>query len=361
MLGGYGFFGERIAATLAADAGIRVLLGGRDGDKALAAARRMGLPGDHAVQVDATDPRFGDVLRAHRVDVLVHTAGPFQGQDYTVARAAIAAGSHYLDLADGRAFVGGIEALDDAARSRGVCVISGASSVPGLSSAVVDRYAPGFSRLDSIRMGIASGARAPGLATVRGVFSYCGKPIRRLEKGTWTQTHGWLDLQRHRFPEPVGSRWLGSCDIPDLDLFPRRYAGVSTVTFHAGFASDVGHLAVWSLAGLVKMGVLPDLVAFASPLSRVSRWIEPIVSDKGGMFVELSGADREGRASTCTWHLVVSQNHGPYVPCGASIALVRKIVDGEPPPAGAYACVGLLSVGEYLAPLANLDIREVPP
>lgn len=361
LLGGYGFFGQRIAGALCSDPGLRVLIGGRDHGKALELTHRLGLPEAQAVRIDATDPGFGALLRAHAVDILVHTAGPFQGQDYTVAHAAIAVGCHYIDLADGRAFVTGIEALDALARSRGVSVISGASSVPALSSAVVDRYRAAFSRLDSIRIGIASGARAPGLATVRGVFSYCGKPIPRWERGSWVETQGWLDLQRHHFPSPVGRRWLGSCDVPDLALFPRRYPGVQTVSFHAGFASDAGHLAVWMLARLVKAGLLASMSAWAAPLSRMSRWIEPLVSDKGGMFVELAGLDPDGHPLRRCWHLVAAQNHGPFVPCGAAIALVRKLAGGASFAPGAYPCAGLLSVEEYLAPLSDLDIRQVPP
>ena len=46
---------------------------------------------------------------------------------------------------------------------------------------------------------------------------------------------------------------MGSCDVPDLAVFPARYPGLRTVTFHAGFASDVGHLVVYALAGLVRL------------------------------------------------------------------------------------------------------------
>src|SRR5262249_27074313 len=150
----------------------------------------------------------------------------------------------------------GIGGLSPLASAAGVTVISGASSVPGLSSAVVERYLPEFRCLDAIRIGISSGARAPGLATVRGVFSYGGKPIRALKDGVWVDAYGWLNLKRHRFPPPLGKRWLGSCDVPDLELFPKRYPSVQTVSFQAGFASDLGHLVVWSLACLVKGGVL---------------------------------------------------------------------------------------------------------
>ena len=58
---------------------------------------------------------------------------------------------------------------------------------------------------------------------------------------------------------------------------------------------------------------------------------------------------------------MAAQNHGPFVPCGAAIALVRKIAAGTSLPVGARPCVGLLTVEEYLAPLSNLDIRQIPP
>jgi len=111
VLGGYGFFGHRISAALASTASLRVLIGGRDLVRASTAARDMGLPVEHAVAVDAHAPHLAENLRRLQVDVLIHTAGPFQGQDYSVARAAIEARCHYMDLADGRQFVAGISSL----------------------------------------------------------------------------------------------------------------------------------------------------------------------------------------------------------------------------------------------------------
>lgn len=292
------------------------------------------------------------------MNTVVHTAGPFQGQDYSVAEACIRAGANYIDLGDGRSFVSGIAALDGAAKARNVSVVSGASSIPALSSAVVDSYLPGFSQLKTIKAGISSGARAPGLATVQGIFGYGGKTFTRLEQGKWVETRGWLDLIRHEFPAPVGKRWLGSIDVPDLDLFPKRY-GAETVTFHAGFASDPGHLVVWSLAGLVNLGLLPSMSPFARPLNALSRRLEPLISDRGGMYVEMEGTDRQGRSCARRWHLLAACNHGPYIPCGASIALVNRLAAGGALPTGAMPCTGLLSVEEYLAPLKELDIKVI--
>jgi saccharopine dehydrogenase-like NADP-dependent oxidoreductase len=359
VLGGYGFFGKRICAALAANPAIELLIAGRGGTAASAFAQSLGLTAGQGIALDATAADLSDRLRDLRVNLLIHAAGPFQDQDYAVPRAAIAARCHYIDLADGRQFVAGIGALDALARAQAVSIISGASSVPALSAAVVDRYLPQFRQLDALRIGIASGARVPGLAAVQGIFGYCGKPIRRLERGDWVDTHGWLDLQRHHFPAPVGSRWLGSCDVPDLALFPRRYPGVQTVTFHAGFASDPGHLLVWSLAGLVKAGLLRSALPFAAPLNRLSRWIEPWISDKGAMFVTLEGRGHDDVALRKTWYLLAACNDGPHIPCAAAIALANKFAAGDALPLGAQPCMGLLSVEDYLAPLHGLSIREV--
>ena len=322
-------------------------------------SQELGLAQDQAVRVDAASATLSEFLKEQQVGTVIHTAGPFQGQDYTVARAAIKAGCHYIDLADGRQFVTGIEVLDADAKARGLTVTSGASSVPALSCAVVDRYLPEFERLESIRIGISSGARAPGLATVRGVFSYAGKPIKTLQDGSWTTAFGWLGLERHQFPSPLGRRWLGACDVPDLDVLPKHYPTAKTVTFQAGFASDAGQLLVWSLAGLVKVGLLPGMTSFASPLNHVSRWIEPVVSDKGGMFVTLEGMGRKGHPHRITWNLIAEHNHGPFVPCGAAIVLATKIAEGVRLPSGAMPCMGLLTVAEYLDALQGLDVKEV--
>jgi saccharopine dehydrogenase-like NADP-dependent oxidoreductase len=359
VLGGYGFFGARISESLASEEPIHLLVAGRDARKAAALAVGLRLSPRQALALDTADPELARRLAELQVDTVINTAGPFQSQRYTVAMAAIQAGCHYVDLADGREFVTGIESLDPLARERGVSVISGASSVPALSCAVIDRYLPQFERLDSIEVGISSGARTPGLATVRGVFSYGGKPIREWRQGAWRTTYGWLDLTWHRFPKPVGLRLLGSCDVPDLTLFPKRYPTARTTTFHAGFANGAGHLVVWGLAWLARLRILPSLVPCAAPLSRISHWLEPLLSDQGGMFVCLSGEGPGGRRLHVNWNLLARQNHGPYIPCGAAIALARKFASGAALPIGAMPCVGLLSVKEFLAPLRNLDIREV--
>lgn len=359
VLGGYGFFGHRICTALAKNSAVDLFIAGRDGDKAAQLASELGIATEKAFAVDAHAESFASVLQDHRIDTLVNTAGPFQQQNYQVPLAAIDAKCNYVDIADSREFVMGIDALDARARESGVTIVSGASSVPALTTAVIDRFLPAFDRLDSVRIGIASGAKSPGIATVRGIFSYCGKPFEWKDGGQWTTTYGWLDLSRHRFPNPVGTRLLGSCNVPDLSIIPSRYPTVRTATFQAGFARHIGHLVVWALAGLVKLRLLRSAVPLAPLLNRISVWIEPFVSDKGAMFVQMEGRSNDGTPLRKTWNIVAKNNHGPNIPCGASIAIVNRLAAGESLPKGAMPCVGLITVDEYLASLRHLDITEV--
>ena len=120
VIGGYGNFGSRIASSLAADDAVQVLVAGRSAEAAAAFA--ASLPAAHRPEAHALDIDAGLAEALVRIgpDIIVHAAGPFQKQDHRVARACIAAGCHYVDIADARDFVAGIDALDAAAGAQGV-------------------------------------------------------------------------------------------------------------------------------------------------------------------------------------------------------------------------------------------------
>lgn len=358
VLGGYGNFGERIVAALAREPDAKVLIAGRDAAKATQVAGRIG-GNTRPWEVDCRAANFSDRLRALNAFAVVHTAGPFQGQDYDVARACIAAGCHYVDLADGRDFVANIERLDAQARANDVLVVAGASSLPALSSAVVDRYAPAFARIDAIEHAISAGAKPPGIATMQGVLGYVGKPFKRWQDGSWVTAYGWQDAVRHRFPKPVGARWLAGCDVADLELFPKRYAPVQSVVFRAGVGFAATTLTVWALSWLVRAGAIGNVAASAQALHRAAKSIEPLGTKWSAMYVRVSGIDAEQRPCGKTWTLLAGDDHGPNIPCFPAIALARKLLRRQIAARGAQPCMGLLSVDEILNAVPNLNLRTL--
>ena len=272
-----------------------------------------------------------------------------------MATACIAIGSHYIDLADGRAFVNGIGTLDRDATAAKLLVTSGASSVPALSSAAVDWLARDLARVDRIDIGISPGNRTErGLATVQSILSYCGAA---LPSSGARRTFGWTGSRRHLYPAPVGPRLLSHCDVPDLTLLPARYAGSPMVSFGAGLELPLIHRAMNAMALLRRIGLVRDWAAHARVLHRMADWLKPFGSDAGAMHVSVVGTSFDGAGVARTWHLVATDGDGPYVPTLASAALVRKLQCDDTAWIGARPCVGLLSLPDFQRESTGLNIE----
>lgn len=345
VLGGYGNFGARICRALAAEA-LEVVAASRD---PIGGQRRTAFdPRIRHAALDMQAPDFASALRAQAPHVVVHCVGPFQGQDYRVAEICIAAGIHYIDLADGRDFVAGFsDALDAAARKAGVLAVAGASTLPGLSASVVDHHLPRFRQLERIDTCIAPGQQAPrGKATLEGVFSYLGRPFQRWEDGRWQTRHGWLGLHRVSVAG-VGRRWAAACDVPDLALFPLRYPGVRTVHFEAALEVAVEHGFLAVVAQLRRLGLNLPIERLAAPLDHVAGWLNRFGSPLGGMSIRMSGTDLDGDPLMLHWQLVAPDNLGPEIPCLAAILLALRLCRAGPPVVGARPCTGLLTLAEF--------------
>ncbi len=361
LLGGYGNFGALIARELARDADIELLIAGRRADAAQRLATSLGSKygaGVAAIGLDIDMPDLQSRFKALAPDLVIHTCGPFQGRDYGVATAALAAGAHYIDLADARDFVVGIAALDAQARESGRLVVSGASTVPGLSAAVIDRYRSEFSVLSQIDIGISPGNRTPrGTATVAAILGYVGRPLRVWLGDKWRVGFGWQDLHRQRYPHPVGKRWLSLCDVPDIGLFPARYPGVRNLRIGAGLELGILHLGLWLLSWPVRWRLLPRLDRWTAPLKRISEWFLARGSDVGAMHVRLSGTAPDGKPLHVTWTLVAGSGHGPQIPATAAVVLARKLARGQLTKNGATPCLDLFDLDEYLVALSDYDIQ----
>ena len=356
IIGGYGNFGSYIARALATDPNISLLIGGRSQTKANAFAASLhplNPASGCAIDID------GDIearLREIGAHIVIHTTGPFQGQDHRVARAAIAAGAHYLDLADAREFVSTIGELDAAAKKAGVAVIAGASSVPCLTAAFLDRYTPHFAKLTGATYGIAAAqATNRGLGTAASILSYVGKPFTILAAGRRKRVFGWQGIHAVRYPE-LGLRLFGYCDIPDLDLFPQRYPDLRDLRFVAGHEVKLLHIGTWLLSWTVRLGFIKSLATHAERLLKLSFLFDPLGSDKSGFHMFLRGTDHRRRPAEVRIFMVARQVHGPNIPCFPAIILARRIAAGHGPGPGARPCLDLIDIDELLGSMQHLDI-----
>jgi Saccharopine dehydrogenase NADP binding domain len=352
VLGGSGNFGARICRALHIDPAIDVVCASRT------ARDRFSASDIRSVPLDARATNFEPGLRALAPDLVIHCVGPFQGQDYRVAHAALGAGAHYLDLADGRAFVAGFAAANDAAaRANNRLAISGASTLPALSSAVLDEVVKRLPILEAVEIIIAPGQRAPrGTATLQSVFGYLGKPFLWLRDGRWVQVYGWQDLKRIHLE--FGLRWSAACDVPDLELLPQRYPSVRTVEFRAALEFGVQHLTLWLLAALRRRGMLVSIERWALSLDRTASAFDPLGGAFGGMQVSVIGTAPGGARRRITWHLTAPATDGPEIPCMPAILLTQRFQRGELTQRGAYPCMGFLSLADFAPEFARWGIRS---
>jgi saccharopine dehydrogenase-like NADP-dependent oxidoreductase len=354
ILGGYGVFGSRLARLLRRD-GHEVWLAGRNPDNARSAAEPIGA---RPLEVDLTAdlaPVF-----APAPDVVIDAAGPFQSYEddpYRIARRCIAEGADYLDLSDDAGFTAGIAVLDGAARSAGRRVISGASSVPGLSSIAVAELSRDMDEILLIDTAILPGNRAPrGASVVASILGKVGKAYPVWRGGQWRQLRCWTDRRRYRLSQGV-VRSGYFIEVPDIRLFPKAF-GARSVMFRAGLELEVMNAALSILGALrqvMALAATPGRVRF---LQRVADLLLPFGTDQGGMRVAVTGSVN-AFARQRIWDLFAEAGEGPFVPGIVCRALLRCLTRVPP---GARPCIAEVTLSDIEDAMSDLaittEIRE---
>ena len=360
VIGATGHFGGRICRRLLTEDGIRLYVTSRSlaSARSLADELRARSAGSaiEPVKLDQDSASFASDLGALQPHIVIHTAGPYQGQDYSVAQTCLEHGSHYIDLADGRAFVNGFHSLNDRALSKDLLLVTGASTLPGLSSVVISTYQQQFADITGIESTIAPAHQTPrGKSTIAAVMSYCGKPFSVLERGKWNVRYGWQDLRVVKYPG-LRTRFAAACDVPDLELFPNIYRRARTVTFHAALEAPWEQMALWLRAGLSRIGFINDWSRFTSLFDFFSRRLITFGSDRGGMSIRISGINKNNQPLVINWNLSAGSNHGPEIPCTPALLVVRKLLRDQLPIRGAMPCLSLFTLEEFAKELEQFDI-----
>jgi saccharopine dehydrogenase-like NADP-dependent oxidoreductase len=357
IIGGYGNFGRYIAKVLGKNANIQLIIGGRHLEKAIALIKKLDLV--HPAQAIYCDifQNIDKTLEEVYPDIVIHTSGPFQGQDYRVVEACIKQGCHYIDLADSRDFVYGIRKFNTTAIENNLFICSGASSVPALSSAVIENYRCQFSELDTVDYAIATAQLTnQGLATTAGVLSYAGKPFTSLINGKEQLIYGWQNLRLKAFWQ-LNKRFLGNCDIPDLALFPEYFPQLKTIRFQAGLELKLLHLILFSMSLLVRLHLIPSLDRFAETMLKLSHYFNRFGHDNTGFYMELSGLDHHKNFKQLDFEIYAERGDGLYIPCIPSILLAERLSDETSGLTGATACIGQISLADYLDTIKRLDLN----
>lgn len=351
ILGGYGVFGGRLAELLADMPDLDLLICGRNLDRAARfCAAYRGVARAHPHALDRRD--IADALDRLRPTLVVDASGPFQayGADrYHVIEACIAAKINYLDFADGADFVFGIDRFDAAAKAAGIFILSGVSSFPALTGAVLREMAQTMD-IRSVEGGIAPSPFAGiGLNVMRAVVGYAGAPVKLRRGGKDSHGIGLAESLRYTVAVPgrlpLRNIHFSLVDVPDLQLIPRVWPALTDIWMGAGPVPETLHRILNLLAKARARLRLPSFEPLAPLFYAVLNRMR-FGEHRGGMFIRARGL-AEGNMVERSWHLLAERDDGPYIPSMAIEAIIRKLHSGNHPESGARSSVDALSLADY--------------
>lgn len=361
IVGGYGVFGGRLARCLLKDGRYDVLVAGRSQHKAEAFCKTYG---GTPITFDLSKDNINARLKELAPFIIVDAAGPFQAYpghiSYTLAKAAIATGVHYIDLCDDADFTRGIADLDSLARAANITVLSGVSSVPALSSSIVSALSGEMADIHHIESMILPGNKAPrGLSVIRAITAQAGRPMQIWKAGQWQTVKGWSTRVSAKLAMPgqqaIKGRWASYIGAPDLALFP-EYFKARSVSFRAGLDLKLMHGGLALLSMPVRWGWVKNITPLSRLLKWGAEWLKPFGSDRGGMTVRVTGITRSGAFETCLWTLMVEGGDGPFIPAIPAQVMCAKLVEGQVP-SGARPALAAFSKAEVEAALFKLRLK----
>jgi short subunit dehydrogenase-like uncharacterized protein len=216
--GASGYTGRLVVAELARR-GIDAVLVGRDPGRLHPTAAGTGF------EVRVADLRDHDSLVAAfaGADAVVNTAGPFAGLGAPVVRAAIAAGTHYVDTAGEQQYINEVfDTFGGAAADAGVTVVPAMADDGGPSDFI--SHLAGDAAGPVERLTVALWYRGGGFS--RGTLRSLD-PDRlfdgalRYENGAWT-TYAEASHTTWRFPSEDAPVRVGKAALPPVATVPRH-------------------------------------------------------------------------------------------------------------------------------------------
>ena len=338
-----------MGAALAAYWDIDCAIGVRDPEGVRAFAEDIGAD---VISVDVDDAAsLGRALDG--VFAVVNTSGPFVAGRYPVAQRCAACGVHYVDIASAHPYLRGMSTLGRRAKASGSLIVTGASIVPAVSTALVDYVVGEFERVSEIHTAVAPLDNGSNwFSAVRAMHVFSGQPMRVREAGQWRHTFAWSEPARVDFPRPVGRRRAYLCDVADLALFPQRY-GAKTVTFRAGFARPLLNYAM-AVAGRVGRRYANKEGANAGAVRELNG-LQDMLQSTTGIQVVVRGHSQD-REVVHTVSLISRDDSAMAIACSPALALLKTWVRVGVPQPGARTCVDLLNLDAIKQELMGNDI-----
>lgn len=347
IAGGYGVAGRRIATELAPDYPDRVVVTGRNRERARAAAAAIG----HGARGRVLDVAEPSSIAAALGDVAPVVSCIDQPQR-RLLQATIERGLRYTDIAPHLTELGrgaAYERIDAAAQASGACVLLGAGLVPGISNVMVRAAADALGGADTIETSLLLSAHdATGPASFDYFLQELTMPFDVHVDDADQPARAFSRPRVVEFPAPLGARPAYLFPFSDQVLYPRTMGARTVLSRLALEPSWLARL----LALVVRTGSARILAGERVRHALASRRRNRARGDDARFALRVD-VTSDGRSSYAT---LVGAAQADATAVGAA-ALARSLLDDDVAKPGAWMPEQVIEPPAFFARLADRGLR----
>lgn len=362
LLLGCGAVGTAVLRFLAADETFdHVLVVDRDLTRTRQLAQEFGNK-VKPLQADVHDETAVARL-ARGASVVLNTTGPFTARVSAAIQGALMAGVPYADVNDEAIVLWALYhtgELDTAARQRGIALVPGLGTSPGLTNIWARYLADQLDSVSAFHIAIAMDPRYRNPVVFQHRFSAHGGQAIVFRQGDWQWVPAFGDEEIIRFPAPIGAVAVHLAAHCEPVTLPRFFEDVQDVDMKAGFTvNDVNRL----LHDVIRYGLTtgdPIRVGTSDviPAEFTAAFLASPAADHLFQFEQLptqiarqvqATGNKDGRPCTLTLQVVMDS--------GASAIAMPLAVTARLLALGQISQTGLLAP-EALPPRPFLDVLE---
>ncbi|XP_020170773.1 uncharacterized protein [Aegilops tauschii subsp. strangulata] len=333
VLGGTGRVGGSTATALSKlRPDLNILIGGRNREKGESLASELGEQSEF-VKIDTGNAAMLEKA-LEDVDLVVHTAGPFQREaECTVLQAAISTKTAYIDVCDDMDYSWRAKAFHEEAKAQGVPAITTAGIYPGVSNVMAAELVNAArsedgepERLRFFYYTAGSGGAGPTILATS--FLLLGEDVIAYNKGEEIKLKPYSGVLNIDFGKGVRKRDVYLLNLPEVKS-AHKFLGVPTVSARFGTAPFFWNWGMEAFANFLPVELLRDkdkvgkLVEQIDPLVRA---IDGIVGERVSMRVDLECSNGRNTIGLFSHRkLSVSVGH-------STAAFVQAVLEGSTQP-----------------------------
>jgi hypothetical protein len=355
IMGGYGAVGYQTAKILLNRTDAHVVIAGRNSAKVRAAADRLAKEtGSTRVSSKCVDAAKHDqVVTAFQGVDWVVICMPVTGLGDAMARAAVEARVHYIDINGNEAKRGFLQQVAGDLERAGLCFVSEAGMMPGLPSLLV-RYAhTSLGDLRTARVGTFYRDRRVTRGSARDMLVELGGKHRVFEGGAWRRTR-LTESREIDLGEPVGNKRCYPFEVYELTQLHPGDMGLRDLGLYAAGYSPLVDLilTVWLVGRLYRYQAGIRLGA------RLLVWAGSHARPPFSTLIQLDAVSHGGKS------LRVRAAHGDAYR-GTAIALaacmIQMLDTGMLRQSGLHLMGHFLDPDRFLDDIADLGMRVEKP